>query len=243
VIDSGWHVSQKDSFRFYWLRPEKDVEVFFTTRNHSDNDEDHNLGLKEQAHALSLNTQLVVMKQSHSTRIVRVDRPGEIEADGCFTTETGLALSVRVADCVPVFFWGEGSTLTGVAHAGWRGTLAKIALRFTEIAERELGLESHRLRYALGPSIGQCCYRVGKEILREFSQTWPNARDFFKKRREGLFLDLRAANRFLLNAAGAKEGNSLDLCTSCERSRFYSHRVEPGRGRNWGIITRKGGTS
>ncbi|MBN2380691.1 peptidoglycan editing factor PgeF [candidate division WOR-3 bacterium] len=236
MTDADWELIQRGSLRFYEMHPEKEIDVFLTTRNLADGGTDHDLGLVKQVETLGLESNLVVMKQSHSTMIERVCTPGGIEADGCFTTESNLALSVRVADCVPIFFWSADSALIGVVHAGWRGTVKKIALRFTEKVEREEGVEPHRLFYSLGPSIGLCCYNVGKEVLDAFSETWPNARDFFTRRRDMTYLDLRAANRFLLNAAGAREGTSLDLCTSCERRRFYSHRSEPGKGRNWGII-------
>jgi YfiH family protein len=170
---------------------------------------------------------------------METDNPGVIEADGCFTTRSGLALTVRVADCVPVFLWAEEQNLIGAAHAGWRGTLAKIALRLTEKIEKVAGISPHRLTYILGPSIGKCCYEVGDDVQAAFLKTWPEADRFFSRRRGKKYLDLRDANRFLLNSAGAREAQSLDLCTSCERMRFYSHRREPGEGRNWGAICRR----
>ncbi|MBD3286291.1 peptidoglycan editing factor PgeF [candidate division WOR-3 bacterium] len=243
MAETSWRLFQKDSLRFYRMRPEKHIDLYFTTRSPADGDSDHNLRLDKQADVLGMSSNLVVMNQTHSAKIEQVSEPGEIDADGCFSIESGLALSVRVADCVPVFFWDDDATLTGVVHAGWRGTMAKIALRFTDKVQHQAGIESHSLHYSLGPSIGKCCYNVGEDVFKAFSETWPNSRDFFTRCRKGFFLDLRAANRFLLNAAGAKEGGSLELCTCCERRRFYSYRVEPGRGRNWGVIIRHGSQS
>lgn len=238
MIERVWYTVQQVGLRFYRLAPVSGVEILFTTRRVEDKSVDHNLHLQGQLNWTGLRQYLVTMNQTHSDRVLRVNHPGEVEADGCFTTEENLALSVRVADCVPLFFWG-GDGMIGVVHAGWRGTLSKIALRFTEKVERELGIPPNRLFYSLGPSIGNCCYRVGEEILEDFRTSWSNADRFFKHSSKGLYLDIRAANRYLVSSVGAREGASLDMCTSCEAKRFYSHRREPSSGRNWGVIIRK----
>lgn len=238
MSSQSWHLILKDGLRFYHLNPTQDIEILFTTRRFRDDGLDHNLNLKEQLAPFELGASLVTMNQTHSDRVIRVDRPGEIEADGCFTTQANLALSVRVADCVPIFVWSEKRSLIGVIHAGRRGTLSKIVLRFVEKIQKE-GISSHRLRYSLGPSIGKCCYKVGEDVLNEFRETWPEANRFFSRKKEGFYLDLRAANCFLLSSVGAVEGTSLDICTHCNSKRFYSHRREHGAGRNWGVIVRR----
>jgi len=238
VSSQSWHSISKDGLRFYHLNPTQDIEILFTTRRFRDEGLDHNLDLKEQLAPFELGVSLVTMNQTHSDRVIRVDRPGEIEADGCFTTQANLALSVRVADCVPIFVWSEKRSLIGVIHAGRRGTLSKIVLRFVEKIQKE-GISSHRLRYSLGPSIGKCCYEVSEDVLNEFREAWPEANRFFSRKKEGFYLDLRAANCFLLSSVGAVEGASLDLCTHCNSKRFYSHRREHGAGRNWGVIVRR----
>ncbi|MEA3311600.1 MAG: peptidoglycan editing factor PgeF [candidate division WOR-3 bacterium] len=238
MSSQSWHLILKDGLRFYHLNPTQDIEILFTTRRFRDDGLDHNLNLKEQLAPFELGASLVTMNQTHSDRVIRVDRPGEIEADGCFTTQANLALSVRVADCVPIFVWSEKRSLIGVIHAGRRGTLSKIVLRFVEKIQKE-GISSHRLRYSLGPSIGKCCYKVGEDVLNEFRESWPEANRFFSRKKEGFYLDLRAANCFLLSSVGAVEGASLDICTHCNSKRFYSHRREHGAGRNWGVIVRR----
>jgi YfiH family protein len=192
-----------------------------------------------QARVLGVEDRLVTMNQTHSVRIVQADHSGQIDADGCFTLKPNLALSVRVADCVPIFLWSGDGSLIGIVHAGWRGTLSKIALRFPEAVGKEVSIRSTDLLFSLGPSIGKCCYKVGQEVLEQFRITWSNAEDFFHRSTKGLYLDLRAANRFLLSSVGAKESGSLDLCTFCNRTRFYSYRHQPGQGRNWGFICRE----
>ena len=235
----SWHLISKDGLRFYHLNPTQDIEILFTTRRFRDEGLNHNLDLKEQLAPFELGASLVTMKQTHSDRVIRVERPGEIKADGCFSTQANLALSVRVADCVPIFVWSEKRPLIGAIHAGRRGTLSKIVLRFVEKVQKGTDISAHHLRYSLGPSIGKCCYKVGEDVLNEFREAWPEANRFFSRKKEGVYLDLRAANRFLLRSVGAVEGASLDLCTHCNSKRFYSHRRGHGAGRNWGIIVRR----
>ena len=58
-------------------------------------------------------------KQVHGANLL-LARPGECgEGDALFTAEPGLALSIAIADCVPVLL----ASPQGVAavHAGWRG--------------------------------------------------------------------------------------------------------------------------
>ncbi len=241
VSASEWTLLERGGFRFYALKPVGALEIYFTTRRRTDLEDDHKLSISDQLKALGLSRSLVTMKQSHSDRVLRVEHPCELEADGCFTTSLNIALSVRVADCVPVFIWSKNDSLIGVVHSGWRGTLAKIALRLVEKVEKELGIKPYELNYSLGPSIAGRCYKVQDDVWHEFKDLWPEARDFFTKNRKGLYLDLRAANRFLLNSSGATEMSSLNLCTHCESKRFYSHRREPNKGRNWGIILKRPG--
>lgn len=237
--EKGWRLILRNGLRFYHLAPLSGVELLFTTRRSGDESMNHNLDLKDQLLSLGWNDSLVTMKQTHSDRVVRVSEPGEVPADACFTLKKGLALSVRVADCVPIFVWGVNSPMVGVIHAGWRGTLSKIALRFVEKVENDIDVPPHRLRYSLGPSIGRCCYRVDEEILEAFRKSWSEADRFFSPSPKGFYLDLRSANRFLLSSVGAVEGPSLELCTSCNSRRFYSYRRAHGKGRNWGVIIRK----
>jgi len=84
---------------------------------------------------------------------------------------------------------------------------------------------------ALGPSIEQCCYEVGPEVLEAFAGI-PEAAD-------GRMLSLRAIARAKLEAAGVTQIKSVGICTSCREDLFFSHRRDNGvTGRQAGIIWR-----
>jgi len=141
------------------------------------------------------------------------------EADGHLVDESGLAALVFVADCLPVALRGAGGV--AIVHAGWRGLAGGIVGTAAEAVEARAA--------AIGPGIGPCCYEVGEEVLAAFAGLDGVA--------EGRMLDLPAAARRLLAAAGVERVESAGLCTSCEAGLFFSHRRDRGRtGRQAGLV-------
>ena len=198
------------------------------------------------ARALSLDgLPIVRATQVHGDRAVRILDPpaaGEVrdagECDALATARSGVALVVQTADCVPVLLAGDRAIAT--AHAGWRGTAlgaSSAAVR----ALRELGEEPSRLRAWLGPAIGACCYEVGGEVAAQF------AGEFVRASCGGRFrVDLPAANRAQLAAAGVPEGSiaTHPSCTMCGGAKFASYRRDgAAAGRMLGLIVRRGGAS
>src|SRR6266545_5495458 len=51
------------------------------------------------------------------------------EADAVATGRSGLAACVLYADCVPVLIGDPRTGAVAAVHAGWRGTLARVAAR------------------------------------------------------------------------------------------------------------------
>src|SRR4051812_46848635 len=49
------------------------------------------------------------------------------EGDIIMTAESGMAVAVQAADCVPLIFLDQKSGAVAAAHAGWRGTVARVA--------------------------------------------------------------------------------------------------------------------
>jgi YfiH family protein len=155
------------------------------------------------------------------------------ECDALVTDLAGVGLIVQTADCVPIVLAGQRAV--GIVHAGWRGS-AKNAAAAGVAALIGLGERPERLRAWLGPSIGACCYEVGGEVAALF------AGDFVRGRCEGGFLlDLRAANRAQLEAAGvAAENISVHpSCTKCGGERFASYRRDGAKaGRMIALVAR-----
>ena len=136
----------------------------------------------------------------------------------------GCVLAVRTADCAPVVLRGRHTV--GVAHAGWRGIVAGV-IPATVAAIRALGDDV--VAATLGPCIRVGCYefdgperaalgeRLGGDVLG--TTTWGTPA-----------LDLPAAVRLSLQAAGVGELVDESGCTACD-VRWFSHRAreEPER--------------
>jgi YfiH family protein len=188
------------------------------------------------AAALDLDPEAVLMgRQVHAAEVaVHLARQspspfatpgGEIaEVDGQVATGLGLAPLVLVADCLPVALVGPGGV--AMLHCGWRGLAAGIldsGVKATAATDA-----------AIGPGIGPCCYEVGPDVLGAFAALGIEA--------PGPTLDLTAIARRLLAEAGVERVEAAELCTCCERERFFSHRRDAGTtGRQAGLAWIEGG--
>lgn len=150
-------------------------------------------------------------------------------ADGVVTSQRFITLAALFADCIPVVLFDRDASLTGVLHAGWRGTFEKISQRGVAAINETLNTKTSNLFAVIGPGIGGCCYHVGKEFLSRFKD-YPEA---FAK--APLRIDLKKINRQQLIGAGLPEDNihDVDVCTYCDPARhdmrgYFSYRRDNG---------------
>lgn len=180
--------------------------------------------------------QWVYVDQVHSDQVLKLDaanRPpagGSLgQGDAIITNEKGIPLMLLVADCLPVFFYDPTHQAVGLAHAGWRGTISHVAAKTMLAMGEAYGTRPEDVRVVLGPCIGPCCYEVGVEVYREFTEVFPWAGEVFQKSSERHWkLDLAEANARQLREIGLKEENLIrsGLCTIQHSRLFYSHRAE-----------------
>jgi len=186
------------------------------------------------AHALQLDPKRIAMGwQVHRTELkewrAAPEKGGYAHAgaelakvDAHATGVRALALLVLAADCLPVALASKDRV--AMLHCGWRGLAAGII-------EQALDTFPEPPAAALGPSIEQCCYEVGPEVLEAFAGI-PEAAD-------GRMLSLRTIARTKLEAGGVTQIKSVGICTSCREDLFFSHRRDNGvTGRQAGIIWR-----
>ena len=143
------------------------------------------------------------------------------DADGLITKDTGVLLSVRSADCVPVLLYDIKTHTAGAVHSGWLGTKKDIAGKAVELFQ-SLGSDPKDIIAALGPCIKECCYEVG----REFYDYFPDHADAFSEREGKIYFSLTAVILENLVKHGILSQNMdiCPLCTCCESSLFFSHR-------------------
>jgi len=136
---------------------------------------------------------------------------------------------VLTADCVPILFVAPSQKLVAAVHAGWRGTLAGIAVKTVRIFNNQYGVEPSDLEVALGPSIGPCCYEVKDDVAAPLMKKWGKLTTPSVLVKQGKsFVNLRRLNRDILRAAGVpgKQLFQVGPCTSCATEDFFSYRRE-----------------
>jgi len=183
--------------------------------------------------------QVVLPDQVHDTvvrRAMKADcgkgiiKPRDYECvDAQITNEPGVALAVFGADCVPVFFYDPVAKAIGTAHAGWRGTIGRIAEKTVHAMEKEFGSKRSDIEAYIGVSICGDCYTVGGEVAELFQKEFPEAttQTEEQKAEDTCQLDLWQVNRIILEQAGVKPEHIVigGVCTKCHSDVLYSHRV------------------
>lgn len=159
--------------------------------------------------------------------------------DGLVTNTPGLALWLGFADCVPIAAYDPVRNVIGVAHAGWRGTLGRIAGELVRSMAASFGTKPAEAFVAVGPSIGPCCYRVGSDLTTAFVDNWgERAAGLCVNHDDGPHFDLWEANVRCLTAAGVQREHIevSRLCTACHVDDFYSHRAQAGKAGRFAVV-------
>lgn len=189
------------------------------------------------AEALDLEAEdLAFMHQVHGDTIRVVSEPGAYEdTDAMITTQPGVGLTVRTADCVPVLLYAPAAGAIAAVHAGWRGSAEHITRKTVERLLLEFGAEAPAIYAFIGAAAGACCYEVGDEVAALFPERWLQRPDEGKAH-----LDLPGVNRQQLLDIGIPAENieSAGLCSIHETHLLHSFRRDGDRsGRMLASIT------
>ncbi|MDD4600261.1 Polyphenol oxidase [bioreactor metagenome] len=161
------------------------------------------------------------------------------DTDALITNITNIPLMLFFADCVPIIIVDPIRKVVAVSHAGWKGTVAKIAQKTVLKMQDSFGSIPSDCQVGIGPSIGSCCYEVDQTVITHLKQNFSNWRKLVKQTHEAHWqLDLWLANKFQLEEVGVKTTNIIisDLCTACNTDLFFSHRAEQGRTGRLGAV-------
>jgi YfiH family protein len=170
---------------------------------------EHGFGTRHSQHTQDA---MASLKQIHSGLALVAERErGCIgEGDALIATMSEVTVSVRTADCLPILLADVRTGRVAAVHAGWRGTVAGVALNAME----RMGSRPADIYAAIGPGIGKCCYEVGIEVAQQLGGD-----------RAGK-VDLAEHNRTQLESAGVQHIDVLGLCTFCHADQFWSYRRE-----------------
>lgn len=174
-------------------------------------------------------SRLVVSGNVHGNRVEPVSDPGFVpNCDGLISSEPGLVLGTKSADCLPLFFVDPTTRTVAIAHVGWKGVAAGIAIEAVQSLVRNARLQGKKpgvecgVLVAIGPSVGACHYRVQPDRRADMLARTPFILpdDFADGR-----VDLRAIVVRQLAASGVLPAH-IDAsapCTACEPERFWSY--------------------
>jgi hypothetical protein len=225
-------------------------------------------------HALALAFRLprhaiVRLRQVHGAGVMTIRTTDAIHAstaewgaaDAAVTDNAAVALSVRVADCVPLLIGDQRTGAAAAIHAGWRGAASGVVAAAVRELASAFSANPADLVAAVGPSIGPCCYRVGPELRDQYLEAghpvdaierWftpsppavalrgvPGSEPDVPDGRAPVWLNMWSvvSDQLVLAGLAAENVHVARLCTSCARDVFHSYRVDgPAAGRMVGVI-------
>lgn len=131
-------------------------------------------------HLLQIDEERLFMPhQVHGTEVRRIDEPflslsaqervACLEGvDAVMTHLRGVCIGVSTADCVPILLYDAEHHAACAIHAGWRGTVARIAEKAVTAMQQAYGTQPSQLIATIGPSISLDSFEVGNEVYEQF---------------------------------------------------------------------------
>ena len=159
------------------------------------------------------------------------------EVDALITNEPGLPLLLRYADCVPILLFDPRHHAIGIAHAGWRGTVGKIATKTVRAMSDTFGTQPYDLITCIAPSIGPCCYAIRDDVIDQVQKAFAYSDELLTTQPDGhVHFDLWKANAQQLATIGVEQIEIAGICTADHTNDFYSWRAENGKTGRFGAI-------
>jgi YfiH family protein len=180
--------------------------------------------------------------QVHSTNVVLTKKPRSrdqnyIQADAIICNTPGVALLMRFADCVPILLFDPVHLVIGIVHAGWIGSLQRIAKRTIERMEEVYGTDPQTVIAGIGPSISVGHYPVGTEVIEQTKKSFPlEWEQLVLIRGNQYHLDLWKTNELVLIESGVRKIEHSMICTATNTTDWFSHRGEKGKTGRFGIV-------
>ena len=194
-------------------------------------------------------SRLLLPRQIHSDKICIIDeqfmqKPKEEQEkmlygiDAIVTNLRGTCIGVSTADCIPLLLHDSKKGIIAAIHAGWRGTVSRIAEKTIKAMTEYYGCSPYDIRAIIGPGISLDSFEVGDEVYEEFRCAGFDCRRIARRyptdNGKKWHIDLWEANRMQLLLCGIDENSihSAAVCTYKEHDRFFSARrlgIKSGR--------------
>jgi hypothetical protein len=187
---------------------------------------------------LGVSLPLVRPRQVHgATVLLDEEVTATSEGDAVVTTRPGIAVGIVTADCAPILLRDRRDRVVAAVHAGWRGAVAGVVERTLAVFRQQAGVEPADVEAVIGPAAGGCCYEVGDDVRRAFTERpGIDVAHAFTARRDRFLFDLRAAVATIAMAAGVPAVRLAGPCTICERGYASYRRDGAAAGRQLSFI-------
>lgn len=161
------------------------------------------------------------------------------QVDSVITDRPDTPLVMRFADCLPILFYDPQKNAIGLAHAGWRGTVAGVAGNTVKAMVQGYGSRPEDIEVVIGPGISQASFQVGEEVVDALRDYYGDDADSLIQRdpNDGTaYVDLPEANAIDLRRAGVENIEVMGICTYQNTDEFFSHRAEKGNTGRFGVV-------
>lgn len=196
------------------------------------------------------NNRLILPRQTHSCKTIVIDKnflaltteeqKEKLEGiDAIVTDIPQTCIGVSTADCIPLLLYDTGKRAVAAIHAGWRGTVARIAEKCIEVMIKHYDSDPADIKAVIAPGISIKAFEIGDEVYERFAECgfpmeriaarYPIATGGTK-----WHIDLWEANRLQLLGKGMRQENIhiSGICTYSLHSEFFSARrlgIKSGR--------------
>ncbi len=163
------------------------------------------------------------------------EQKGKLEGiDVIITNIPGICIGVSTADCIPILLYDPRHGVVAAVHAGWRGTVQRIAEKAVAAMTACYGSQHSDVVAQIGPGISLKSFEVGQEVydafaakgfcMEEISRLMPSSQGI--ENEEKWHIDLPACNRLQLLEAGLQNEqiHTLPVCTYEQHADYFSAR-------------------
>lgn len=179
---------------------------------------------------------LIMPHQTHGTEIRRISagflalpsvgrQPLLEGVDALMTDVPGVCIGVSTADCIPIIIYDTRQKACCAVHAGWRGTVKKIAQKAVNAMIEVYGCRPSDLKCCIGPGISLDSFEVGEEVYEAFAGAGFDM-NMISWRKDKWHIDLWKCNAMQLENAGVNPDaiHISGICTYSNCNDYFSAR-------------------
>lgn len=172
-------------------------------------------------------------RQVHQDAVFFDARPDSgREADGMTTTQAGLGLMVKTADCQPVLLAHESGRFIAGLHVGWRGNRINFPGSGVRAFCEHYALRPEELFAVRGPSLGP----EEAQFVHFMDEFGPEFSPWYDPATATVNLWQLTRDQLLRAGLRPERIHGVDLCTKTRSREFYSYRRDKTTGRQAGIV-------